>query len=75
MGKFSIRLVPKQDPEKICKLVTNYVTEEFAKLNSPNKFNITMASGGRPWMADPNDPNFTAGKKAMQQGNRIYMIY
>lgn len=67
VGKFSIRLVPNQEPEKIGKLVTEYLTAEFANLNSPNKFNVTMASGGRPWMADPNDPNFTAGKKAMKQ--------
>lgn len=68
VGKFSIRLVPNQEPEAIGKLVTAYLTEEFNKLNSPNKFSITMASGGRPWMADHSDPNFTAGRKAMKQG-------
>lgn len=68
IGKFSIRLVPNQEPEAIGKLVKDYLTEEFAKLNSPNKFNLVMASGGRPWMADPKDPNFIAGRKAMKQG-------
>lgn len=67
IGKFSIRLVPNQEPEAIGKLVKDYLTEEFAKLNSPNKFNLVMASGGRPWMADPKDPNFIAGRKAMKQ--------
>lgn len=67
IGKFSIRLVPDQDPSKIEKLVTNYLTEEFANLHSPNKFKVTMASGGRPWVSDPSDPNFTAGKLAMKQ--------
>lgn len=68
VGKFSIRLVPNQEPDKIGKLVTNYLTEEFAKLNSPNKFNVVMASGGRPWMADPKSDNFTAGSRAMKHG-------
>ncbi|KAI2807066.1 Metallopeptidase M20 [Blomia tropicalis] len=67
IGKFSIRLVPNQDPEKIGKLVTSYLSEEFAKLNSPNQFNVKMVNGGRPWMASPHNPNFVAGKKAMKR--------
>ena len=67
--------MPNQEPEKIGKLVTDYLTEEFAKLNSPNKFNVTMASGGRPWMADPKSENFTAGSKAMKHGNLIHFLF
>jgi nonspecific dipeptidase len=64
IGKFSIRLVPNQDPEKIFKVVENYVNQEFKKLNSPNKMKLAMDHGGRPWVADFNHPNFNAGKIA-----------
>jgi nonspecific dipeptidase len=66
IGKFSIRLVPNQDPEKVGQLVTNYINSEFEKLNSPNKLSVVMPNAGKPWVADPTDPNFTAGKKAMK---------
>jgi nonspecific dipeptidase len=46
IGKFSIRLVPNQDPEKIFKIVEKYVGQEFAKLNSPNKMKLAMDHGG-----------------------------
>jgi hypothetical protein len=61
-------LVPNQDPEKIGQLVTNYINSEFEKLNSPNKLSVVMPNAGKPWVADPTDPNFTAGKKAMKSG-------
>jgi len=68
IGKFSIRLVPNQDPEKIGKLVIDYLNAEFEKLNSPNKMSVVMPNAGKPWVADPTDPNFTAGKRAMKSG-------
>ncbi|CAG2116081.1 unnamed protein product, partial [Medioppia subpectinata] len=64
VGKFSIRLVPNQDPNNIERLVTDYLNQEFNKLDSPNKLKITMVTGAKPWLADPNDPNFSAGRKA-----------
>jgi cytosolic nonspecific dipeptidase len=36
-GKFSIRLVPDQDPAEIERLVVKHLTEKFALRNSPNK--------------------------------------
>ncbi|UXI19188.1 hypothetical protein NH340_JMT05131 [Sarcoptes scabiei] len=67
IGKFSIRLVPDQDPKKIEQLVINYCNQQFRNLNSPNSFKVEMINGGRPWISDPNGPNFTAGKLAMQK--------
>lgn len=67
IGKFSIRLVPNQEPEKIEKCVVDYLNAEFAKLNSPNKMKAHFVHGGRPWMSNPDGPNFKAGKLAMQQ--------
>ena len=37
IGKFSIRLVPDQDPADIEKRVVDYLNEKFKELNSPNK--------------------------------------
>jgi acetylornithine deacetylase/succinyl-diaminopimelate desuccinylase-like protein len=37
IGKFSIRLVPDQDPIEIERLVVKYLEEKFKQRNSPNK--------------------------------------
>ena len=37
IGKFSIRIVPDQDPQEIEKLVVDHLESEFKKRNSPNK--------------------------------------
>jgi len=66
IGKFSIRLVPNQDPDKVGKQVISYLESEFKKMDSPNKVSIVMPNGGKPWVADPHDANFSAGKKAMK---------
>lgn len=67
-GKFSIRLVPNQDPNKVAKQVVDYLENEFAKLNSPNKIKVTVPNTGKPWMSDPNHITFTAGRRAMKHG-------
>jgi nonspecific dipeptidase len=68
IGKFSIRLVPNQDPQKVGKQVIDYLKKEFQKMDSPNKLTIHMPNGGKPWVADTKDPNFTAGRIAMKTG-------
>lgn len=78
VGKFSIRLVPNQHPDKVSKLVMDYLTSEFEKLESPNKLSVSMAHGGRPWVADYKDPNFVAGRNALKLGqycNRLKFFY
>ena len=37
IGKFSIRVVPDQDPVKIEKQVVEYLEKKFKERNSPNK--------------------------------------
>ena len=64
-------MVPNQDPNKIGKIVIDFLNKEFAKMDSPNKLNAVLASGGKPWMADPNDPNFVAGRKAVKSGESL----
>lgn len=74
-GKFSIRLVPNQDPKKIEKIVVDYLSAEFQKLNSPNKFRAFMVNGGRPWVSSPDSPNFTAGRLATKHGKKFCYFY
>ncbi|KAL3927000.1 MAG: hypothetical protein SGBAC_013258, partial [Bacillariaceae sp.] len=44
-GKFSLRLVPDQDPKQIEKCVATHLETEFAKLQSPNKLEVEMIHG------------------------------
>ena len=37
IGKFSIRIVPDQDPAVIEKLVSDYLQQKFSERKSPNK--------------------------------------
>jgi len=66
-GKFSIRLVPPQNPEKIGELVVKYLQAEFAKLGSKNKLVVESLHGGRPWLTDVNHWNYEAAKRATKQ--------
>ncbi|KAL3920731.1 MAG: hypothetical protein SGARI_006871, partial [Bacillariaceae sp.] len=65
IGKFSMRLVPDQDPKEIEKLVQAYVNKEFAKLKSPNKMKVEMVHGSGGWLSDPKHPNFEAAARAI----------
>lgn len=71
VGKFSIRLVPNQTPEKVEQLVVKYVNDQFKKRNSPNKMKCFMFHGGRPWISDPKSGNFEAGAAATK---RVYGV-
>ncbi|CAK8695394.1 unnamed protein product [Clavelina lepadiformis] len=67
IGKFSIRLVPDQEPEEIKKHVFAHVEKVFAERGSPNKLKIEMGHGGKPWVSDFNHPHYMAGRKAMKK--------
>ncbi|KAH6935124.1 hypothetical protein HPB50_003452 [Hyalomma asiaticum] len=73
VGKFSIRIVPNQEPAKVEALVKKHIELLWKKHGSPNKIKqvftecisvVHMASGGRWWISDPFSPNFEAGKAA-----------
>ncbi|KAL3284806.1 hypothetical protein HHI36_018946 [Cryptolaemus montrouzieri] len=66
IGKFSIRIVPNQTPEKIEKYVINYVESKWKQRNTPNKMTIIMNGGGSPWSEDFQHPHYQAGVKATQ---------
>ncbi|XP_054275860.1 cytosolic non-specific dipeptidase [Macrosteles quadrilineatus] len=65
-GKFSIRLVPHQEPSKIDQLVIDYLNKKWAERKSSNNFKVIPLHGGKPWMADPSHPHFEAARKAIK---------
>lgn len=65
-GKFSIRIVPNQEPAKIEKLVVDYLNKVYQERKSPNKMRVFLEHGGKPWMSDPNHPNYMAGRAAVK---------
>lgn len=64
IGKFSLRIVPNQTPDKIEKYVCDYVNAKWAERGSPNTMRVLMAHGGQPWVEDPTHPHYEAAKKA-----------
>lgn len=67
IGKFSIRQVPDMDPAVVKKQVTDYLHSVFDKRKSPNTLKVTMVIGAKPWLADPHDPVYEAGKAAIRR--------
>lgn len=66
-GKFSIRLVPDQHPDKIFAQVKAHVESEFKKLGTKNTMTLSQGHGAKAWLGDTNDKNFTAGIKATEK--------
>lgn len=48
----SIRIVPSQTAEQIAQSLTNYLHDEFAKLQSSNRLTVTITSKADPWLGD-----------------------
>jgi len=66
IGKFSMRLVPNQEPGEVERQVTEYINDLASKRGSPNPVKVSMGHGGRPWMSDFNDPNYLAARAAVK---------
>ena len=64
IGKFSIRIVPNQTPERVQEIVVKYLNKKWAERGSINKFKANFFHGGRCWMSDPDHPNYLAGRRA-----------
>jgi acetylornithine deacetylase/succinyl-diaminopimelate desuccinylase-like protein len=64
-AKITMRLVPKQDPNKICGLLQKYLTEI-----SPDWVDVEITTGGgaRPGMVSKDNPIMKAAADAMQEG-------
>jgi acetylornithine deacetylase/succinyl-diaminopimelate desuccinylase-like protein len=64
-AKFSTRLVPNQDPEKIAKLVEKQIRKLL-----PNTVHckFEVLSTGKPWVAAFKDPVFHTAQMALEKG-------
>ena len=65
MAKVSMRLVPDQDPDKIGDLF-----EAYLKKVAPKTVEVTLTRmhGGKPWMAEFDNPFVQAAGRAIEQG-------
>lgn len=66
IGKFSIRIVPDQEPKMIEKLVLSYINGLWCERGSPNRMKVTMKFSTPPFLEDPEGPNYCAGIQANQ---------
>lgn len=64
-AKFSTRLVPYQDPQKIAKLVEKHVRKLLPKTVTCK---FQLLSTGKPWVAAYQDPIFHIAQSALQNG-------
>lgn len=71
-GKFSIRLVPPQTPEKVDGKVKEFLEAEFKKLSTKNSLSVENLHGGKPWVADVNHYNYEAAKRATEVGGSLH---
>ncbi|KJH53653.1 peptidase dimerization domain protein [Dictyocaulus viviparus] len=66
IGKFSIRIVPNMMPEKVNRIVIDFLNELWKKRGSPNTFTPHLGHDALPWVTDTNESNFKAGARAMK---------
>ena len=62
IGKFSIRIVPNQEPAEVQELTRAYLRKRWAERGSANTLAV-RSNGDRGWVADFNNDNFTAGAR------------
>ncbi|KAE9414400.1 hypothetical protein Angca_002747 [Angiostrongylus cantonensis] len=60
VGKFSIRIVPNMEPEKVNRMVLDYLNEVWKTRGSPNTFRPQVGHHALPWLADTSDENFNS---------------
>ncbi|XP_055908137.1 cytosolic non-specific dipeptidase [Eupeodes corollae] len=66
VGKFSMRLVPNQEPDQVTQCVIDYLNSKWAERGSPNKFKVELVGAGKPWTENPSHPHYEAAKKAVK---------
>jgi acetylornithine deacetylase/succinyl-diaminopimelate desuccinylase-like protein len=72
MAKVSFRLVPDQDPQKIEKLVEDFVR----KVAPPGiELDIQHLHGGKPWRAKLEGPLYDAGSRALSRAFGADTVY
>jgi len=69
-GKFSLRLVPDMEPEKISALVCDYATKAWAEeVGSPYDLDVKCIHAGPAWSSRTDHPNYVAASRAVE---RVY---
>jgi len=66
-GKVSLRHVPDQSVPKIVQMFKDYLTEEFAKMNTGNKLKIDCVRSGDWWLGDPSNTFYRAASTAIEE--------
>lgn len=65
-GRFSIRLVPNQDPTDIDQKVVAYCKKVHAESGSKNPIKVDVTTSSPAWMNEPTDSNYQAGINAQK---------
>ncbi|XP_048219247.1 beta-Ala-His dipeptidase [Perognathus longimembris pacificus] len=65
-GKFSIRLVPDMNVSAVEKQVKQHLEAVFSKRNSSNQMAVSLVIGLQPWIANMNDNQYLAAKRAIK---------
>ncbi|KAJ4502269.1 hypothetical protein HRR73_009521 [Exophiala dermatitidis] len=63
----SIRIVPSQTAEQIATSLTEYLHEQFGKLNSSNSLTVDITSKADPWLGNVKSEIYTALKEAISE--------
>ncbi|XKL60005.1 hypothetical protein PGB90_001021 [Kerria lacca] len=66
IGKFSIRLVPYQKPDKVENIVRDHLIKQWKLRGSSNSLKITMNGSSPAWKSNPLHPHYTAAAKAIK---------
>ncbi|XP_053427844.1 beta-Ala-His dipeptidase isoform X3 [Nycticebus coucang] len=65
-GKFSIRLVPHMNMSVVEEQVKHHLEDVFSKRNSSNQMTVSMVLGLHPWIANINDSQYLAARRAIR---------
>ncbi|XP_043261664.1 cytosolic non-specific dipeptidase isoform X2 [Colletes gigas] len=71
IGKFSIRIVPDMTPEETTEKVITHLKKKWATRGSPNKMDVSMHHGGKPWSENPDHPHYVAARKATKHVYKV----
>ncbi|KAH7886503.1 CNDP dipeptidase [Phlebopus sp. FC_14] len=74
-GRFSIRLVGDQTPKDVQDIVTQFLNEEFDKLQSKNVMEIEIGPDGMPWVGNKDHWNFQAADAATRAVYKVAPDY
>lgn len=64
IGKFSLRIVPNQTPEKVYQIVCDHINAKWAERETTNTIKIFLADGSKAFVEEPNHPHYEAAKRA-----------